>query len=312
MRIFILPALLAITQLASASGRAAELKPRTIEAFDRYVRLTEARMAEELRPGGSFFWADRIPQAESDALRARLRSGEIIVEQLETHDGAERVKAPNGLIHHWVALAFLPGATLPETLALLQDYDHHAAIYKPDVLRSKVLSSDGNHFKIYLRLYRKTIVTAVFNAEFDVDYARLDSTRATSRSSSTRIAEVEHPGASDEREKPVGNDRGFLWRLNSYWRFEERDGGVYVQLESIALSRSVPAIVAWFVNPLLKSIPRDYLSRLITSTRTALANGRARAGVALPAGIASAPLSSRLFASCERKVRNPRRILCDS
>jgi len=152
----------------------------------------------------------------------------------------------------------------------MQDYDHHEGIYKPDVLRSRLLVADGNYFKVYLRLHQKAIITAVFNAEFDVSYFPLDENRAHSRSYSMRIAEVEDADQSDEREKPIGKDRGFLWRLYSYWRFQEKDDGVYIQLESMALSRSVPVLLAWAVNPLLKSIPREYLSRLLTSTRVAL------------------------------------------
>jgi hypothetical protein len=179
---------------------------------------------------------------------------------------------PNGLIHHWIALGFIPNTTLQQVLALLQDYDHHEVIYKPDVLRSKLLITEGNRFKVYMRLHQKAVITAVFNAEFNVSYFPLDENRVYRRSYSTRIAEVENPDRSNEREKPIGKDRGFLWRLYSYWRFQEKDGGVYVQLESVALSRRVPALLAWVVNPLLKSIPREYLSRLLTSTRLAITN----------------------------------------
>ncbi len=40
-----------------------------------------------------------------------------------------------------------------------------------------------------------------------------------------------------KREKPEGKDRGFLWRLNSYWRYQQVDGGVLVECESLTLSR---------------------------------------------------------------------------
>jgi len=272
MRKVMLAGFLAFAYVLPESAGGAELKQETTEAFNQYVRVTEDRMAEELRDARTFLWVDGFQEPQRDKLYTQLRHGEIVIERLETLEKEKRLRVPNGLIHHWVAVSFVPGVTLKQVLALLQDYDHHEAIYKPDVLRSRLLNADGNCFKIYLRLHQKAILTAVFNAEFDVSYFPLDENRTHSRSYSTRIAELENPDRSNEREKPIGKDRGFLWRLNSYWRFQEKDGGVYVQLESVALSRSVPALLAWVVNPLLKSIPREYLSRLLTSTRVALTN----------------------------------------
>ncbi len=268
MRRAVLAMLFGLSCFSFRPAHAAELKQETVEAFGRYVQAAEARMDEDLR-GNRFLWIDRFAASHRENHYAQLRHGKVLVERVELPE-LEKIKISHGLVHHWVAMCFIPGGTVSQTVALLQDYDHHQDIYKPDVVRSKLLSANGNDFKVYLRLYRKAIVTAIFNAEFDVRYVPLDPSRWYSQSYSTRIAEVENAGKPDEREKPVGRDRGFLWRLNSYWRFEEKDGGVYVQLESIALSRSVPALIAWFVNPLLRSVPRDYLSRLLTATRDAL------------------------------------------
>jgi hypothetical protein len=284
MRRAVLAMLFGLSCCSLPPAHAAQLKQETVEAFGRYVQVAEARMDQDLR-SDQFLWIDRFAASHRESHYAQLRQGKILVERVELPE-VEKIKIPHGLVHHWVALCFIPGGTVSQTLVLLQDYDHHQDIYKPDVVRSKLLSNNGNDFKVYLRLYRKAIVTAIFNVEFDVRYFPLDPARAYSQSYSTRIAEVQNAGRPDEREKPVGNDRGFLWRLNSYWRFEEKDGGVYVQLESIALSRSVPAVFAWFVNPLLRSIPRNYLSRLLTATRDALekksASPRAAAGSLQP------------------------------
>lgn len=279
MRKVMFAGFLAFAYVLPESAGAAELKQETTEAFNQYVRVTENRMAQGLRDGGTFLWLDGFPEPQRGSRYAHLRQGEIIIERLETLERDRPIKVPDGLIHHWIALSFVPGVNLQQVLALLQDYDHHQAIYKPDVLRSRLLNADGNCFKVCLRLHQKAIITAVFNAEFEVTYFPVDESRTYSRSYSTRISELENPDRSDEREKPIGEDRGFLWRLNSYWRFQERDGGVYVQLESIALSRSVPALLAWVVNPLLKSVPREYLSRLLTSTRVALTNKSAAASL---------------------------------
>jgi hypothetical protein len=274
MRPLISTLCLALSCFAAEPLAAVELKQETSKAFGRYIVLTEERMARSLRDGDSFYSMDGKPELQREALRIRLRQGEIIIDQMETLDGERTIKMPGGLVHHWIALGFIPGVNLNQALALLQDYEQYPVIYQPDVKRSKLLSTDGTHFNIYLRLYQKTIVTAIFNAEFEVTYFRVDERRANSRSYSKRIAEVENPDQPEERERPVGNDRGFLWRLYSYWRLEERDGGVYVELESVGLSRSVPVFFAWFVNPLLKSLPKSYLSRVLNSTRTALTKSR--------------------------------------
>ena len=262
--------LLALTCFAAETLEAAELKQETSNAFSRYIVLTEERMARSLHDGDSFYSMSGKPELQREALRIRLRQGEIVIDQMETLDGERTITVPGGLVHHWIALGFIPGINLNQALAFLQDYEQYSVVYQPDVKRSKLLSTDGTHFNIYLRLYQKTIVTAVFNAEFEVTYFRVDERRAHSRSYSRRIAEVENPDLPKERERPVGNDRGYLWRLYSYWRLEEKDGGIYVELESVGLSRSVPVFFAWLVNPLLKSLPKGYLSRVLNSTRTAL------------------------------------------
>ena len=252
-----------------------ELSPKTADAFNRYVRLTEIRMEGEWDNPAAFLWLDHQPEQRRKAFYALLRKGAIVVQRVETLDDGKRIRISDGLVHHWIALMFVPGVTLQEAVDFQQDYAHHQDIYKPDVQSFKLLSHEGNDYKVYTRLYRKAIVTAAYNANFDIRYFPVDSAREYSRSYSTRIAEVQDAGEATERELPVGNDRGFLWRLNSYWTFEEKDGGVYIQLESIALSRGVPAFFAWLVNPYLKSIPRDYLTHLLAVTRTALVDSKA-------------------------------------
>ena len=132
---------------------------------------------------------------------------------------------PNGLVHHWVGAVFVPGATVDQAVALLRDYDQHARIYRPTVERSKVLARSGDTFKVYLRFVMKKVITVVVNSEHEARFTRDGPDRARSRIVSTRIAEVEEPGTATEREKPVGRDGGYLWRLNSYWRFLQRDDG---------------------------------------------------------------------------------------
>ena len=260
----------AVASLLPGSACAAELAPRTIEAFDHYVRLSEARMEEELRRGEPYFYVDAFPDARWQSSYAQLRQGRILIERRETEEGGRPVWVPEGLVHHWVGIVFIPGATLRQALAVVQDYDNHWKIYAPDIRRSKLIRHEGDDFRIYVQFFKKSLHTVVLNAEFAVRYFPLDSTRVYSRSHSIRIAEVENPDRPDEHENPVGKGRGYLWRLHSYWRFQQKDGGVYVQVEYIALSRSVPAGFGWLLNPLIRRISGESLYRLLDATRAAV------------------------------------------
>jgi hypothetical protein len=209
-----------------------------------------------------------------DEAYQQLRQGHIYIQRLHSREDDREIPIPGGIIHHWSGVIFIPGATLGEVFAVLQDYDRHQDIYKPDVRRSKLVERDGNQAKIYLQLFNKSIVTVVLNADFDVADTDFGPTRRQTVSRSTRIAEVVSPGNPNEHERPVGHDHGYMWRLDSYWRVEEKDGGVYVQNESVALTRTVPAILAWLVNPLLESIPRGILIHLLQDTRNAVMKTR--------------------------------------
>jgi hypothetical protein len=176
------------------------------------------------------------------------------------------------MIHHWIGTVFIPGATLAQTLALEEDYDHHQDYFRPDVMRSKILYHDGNDFTIELRLYKKKVITTVLDTEHEVHYTLVDSTHAWSRSRTTRIQEVDNAGEKDERLEPVGHDRGFLWRMNTYWRFEERDGGTYVECQSISLTRDIPTGLGWMIGPYVTSVPRESLTFTLATTRSAVLN----------------------------------------
>jgi hypothetical protein len=252
----------------SRTVSAAELKPATAAVFDHYVQLTEQRMATDLP--GRFLRMDGLPADRRDAGYIRLRAGEVITEQLQTFENSSPILVPSGMIHHWCGVAFVKGTTLKKTLAFLQDYDHQERYYAPDVQRSKLLRRNGDDFKIFLRLRKHKVVTVILNTEYDVRYTTLDPSRSTSRALSTRITEVENTDEPDGAEKPVGKDSGYLWRLYSYWHFYERDGGVYIQLEAISLTRGIPTGFGWLVRPFVTSIPQESLTFTLTHTRDAL------------------------------------------
>jgi hypothetical protein len=249
----------------------AELKPATVEAFDRYVMATEARIDAEMQRPDDFLYVEGLPEPRRAQAMAALKSGQVYMERLKTRDSSgHEIEAPDGLIHHWMGAVFIPGATLRQTLKLVQDYDRHQDIYLPEVVRSKLLEHHGNDFKIFYRLRKKKVITVTLDTDHDVHYFQIDATHVYSRSYTTRIQEVANADKPGEFEKPVGKDGGFLWRLDSYWRFEEKDGGVYVECESVSLTRDIPWIVSPIVKPFVTDIPKESLQMTMGSTRRAL------------------------------------------
>ena len=265
-----LPALLFFLATSGfAAAEPSQLKHETRQAFERYVQLTEARNAAELLRGTGLFWVDSLPEAQRKDAYEALRRGEVKLQRVHTQDNGAPVKCPGGLIHHWVGLAFLPGAKVDDVLRVLQDYDHHSSYFAPDVERSRILSREGDHFRVYLRFRRHKVITAVLNTEHDVHYYRDAPNRAHSRSSAIRIAEVEDAGKSDEHEKPPGQDNGFLWGMETWWRMEESDGGVYLQSEVVSLTRDIPTGLGWMIGPFVNGIPRETLTFTLVAARKA-------------------------------------------
>ena len=253
--------------LMACPAAAADLEPRTVAAFDRYVAVTEAQAAA----AGQFLAVDALAANERQAALARLRRGELVIDRPQTTQGGTPIDIPSGLVHHWRGTAFIPGATVAQAVALLQDYDRHAQIYSPNVARSRTLSKDGDVYRVYLRFFMKKVITVVVNSEHEARFSSSAPDRAQSRIHSLRIAEVEDPDTPREREMPVGRDGGYLWRLNTYWRFLDRDGGTYIQCEAISLTRAIPTGLGWLVGPFVTSIPRESLAFTLETTRQVLA-----------------------------------------
>ena len=243
---------------------------KTAEAFAEYVRATEARNESELKRGEGLLWIDDLPEAQRKRDYAELARGETLIERRNAFERGREFACPGGLIHHWEGVIFVPGARLEDVLRVLQDYDHHAEYYAPDVVESKTKSHEGEHFKVYLRFRRQKVITAVLNTEHEITYFRDSETRAHSRSSATHIAEVENPGKKNEREKSRDEDNGFLWSMETWWRMEEKDGGVYVQSEAVSLTRDIPFGLGWMIGPFITSIPKETLTFTLEATRKAV------------------------------------------
>src|ERR1700694_2630527 len=272
-------AALALQQMSAPGAQAGEpalpkLKTETQGAFDRSLKLAEARNEGELKRGTDLLWVDGLPDEQRAETYAALKRGEVKMQKLEILDSGKPITCPGGMIHHWTGVVFIPGAKLEDVLDVLEDYDRHSVYYAPDVEQSKIESREGDHFRVFLRFRRHKVITVVLNTEHEVQYFRDAPRRAHSRSSAVRIAEVVNAGKSDEREKTPGNDDGFMWRMETWWRMEERDGGVYVQSEVASLTRDIPTGLGWLIAPFVTSIPKESLSFTLGATRSAVVESK--------------------------------------
>lgn len=266
-----LPLHQAIVFVARAGEPAAlKLKTDTQGAFERYVKLAEARNEAELRRGPGPLWVERLPEEQRVEAYAALKRGEVKLQKLDLRENDKPILCPGGLIHHWTGLVFIPGAKLEDVLNVLQDYDRHSVYYSPDVERSKIELREGDHFRVFLRFRRHKVITVVLDTEHEVQYFHDAPGKAHSRSSAVRIAQVENPGKSDEREKTPGDDDGFMWRMETWWRMEEREGGVYVQSEVASLTRDIPTGLGWMIGPFVTAIPKETLTFTLEATRRAV------------------------------------------
>jgi hypothetical protein len=130
-----------------------------------------------------------------------------------------------------------------------------------------VLARGPDWTKIYLKLQRKKFVTVVYNTEHLVRYRRQSPVHASSMSTATKIAELADAGTPAERELTPGDDRGFLWRLNAYWRYEQVPGGVIAECESISLSRDIPMGLGYLVMPMVRSAASESMDRTLATLR---------------------------------------------
>ncbi len=255
---------------AAVTVAAADLTPAISAAFDRYARLTEQRINAEVGGNSAFLWIDSLANNRADVLPG-LRQGGVIIERLQTRDGAKEISVPDGLIHHWVGTVFVPNIGVKDAVALMQDYDRHSTYFAPAIARSKLLQRDGNRFRVALRFHVKKIIAVTMDTENDAEFFHPAADRAHSRIRSTRVSEIADAGTPQERAKPAGEENGFMWNLNTYWRFLERDGGTYIQCESITLTRDVPFALAWIIRPIVTQMPKESLTFTLAKARAALA-----------------------------------------
>jgi hypothetical protein len=248
--------------MTAQSAKAVQLNPRTLETFDVYIDGAEMEMEQTLHGNGPFLWSQQTPERAKE-----VRRGKVVA---QFWSGRGPIKVPRGLIHDWIAAAFISDSTIQEIFAVIQDYDNHKNIYKPEVVDSKLVRQEDHDFRIYLRLLKKKIITVVLDTDHEVHYRPVDRIRWVCRSHTTRIAEVENAGSHDERVLQPDTGYGFLWRLYSYWRFEERGAGVIVECRAISLTRDVPLGLGWAIEPIIQKLPKESLINTLEATRQAL------------------------------------------
>ena len=242
---------------------AADLNQETLHAWNEYIQGVQSQMDQRSAGAAPFFWIDEAP-----GRRERVRLGEILVEPSSKESP---VKIPRGLIHNWLGAVFIPNATLSSVFALLNDYGHYDRIYNPVVVDGKLLNVSGAMRQFSLVLAEKApFVTAAIVSEYTSQSVRLDKHRWYTITYSTRIQQIDKYGQPGAHELPPDQGTGYIWRLYSIQRFEEGDGGVYSELETIALSRSIPFEIQWFVKPILQHLPREAMTATLQKTRDAV------------------------------------------
>jgi len=215
--------------------------------------------------------ADRSMQARAAASTPPIRLNGAQAPVIQAWDKNNPREVPDALIHDWVGAVFVPGAKVADAVAVLQDVPRYPQIYSGDILTAKLMSREGNRLHVLFRVVKKSVFTVVLETEYDVDYRRISDTRTQVWSRSTRIAEVEDQGKADERVMPPDVGWGFLWRLNTYWHLEERDGGLLMECRAVSLTRDIPIGVGFIAKPFVTSLPREALTGTLEKTRAAVA-----------------------------------------
>ena len=267
--------------LTSAGPVFAGPPAETAEAWDRYVALTERRINAQLADGRRFLTMDF--ESTRGAARRKLESGNLLIEQAGPEGTlAGSFEVPGGMIHHWRGYVFVAGGRLDTLMANVSDPTGPGSIQQADVLETRVLSRHADGLRLFLKLQRHSLVSVAYNTEHDVRYQRYSRTRASSRSRATRIAELDDVGLPSERERGRNEERGFLWRMNSYWRYEAVPAGVIVELESLTLSRGLPWGMRSAIRPLIERVARESIERTLVTidqrARLATSRGERRSG----------------------------------
>jgi len=251
-------------------GLAAEPSSAALAAFNNYIETVEGRIGRQHAGAKGFL----VPVAgESEA---GLGRGELVLEKVAAGGGGE---LPGATIYHWRGTAFAKGAKAADFERLMRDFDGYGRYFAPQVVAAKTLGHEGDHYQASMRVRQKHVITVVMDTSYDVQFGRLDAAHGWSISRSTRIAEIGGAGTSEEHALTASEEHGFLWRLDTYWSYEERDGGLAMQIESVSLTRSIPLGLGWAIGPFVESVPRESLEFTLRSVCDAVRRQGHRSGL---------------------------------
>jgi hypothetical protein len=227
---------LALLLGAISSLPAAELKPETSAAFDRYVKITEDGYAKQ-QDFENFLLLDH----HSDE-KTLVWLQQSIVKPMQTLDQGKQIEVPGGVIQHWLGATYLENADADHVRGLLMNLAAWKGFFKDQIIDSRVNNHDGEDYDFYLRFYKKQFSTVVLNVHEMGKYKLIDPMKWTFASHSIHIGEAEHPKNAKnlEVERPPEEMAGYLWNLNMYWRVQQADNGCYVELEVITLANEEP------------------------------------------------------------------------
>jgi hypothetical protein len=241
-----------VASVASVQAGAADLKPASVAAYDQHAAA-----------------ATRDFVARAQKLAAGRRCDGVMGARAGSGDGILTV--PDGLIHHWVGTAFVKGATLRQVSAVARDYPSYAKVYE-SVRSAKVISQQGDDYEVLIRLKEGVgSITAVLDIRSTVKYHRPSGSGAiVATSQSQEIRQIENEGRPNERTLPAGRDDGYLWRAHTFTYFVEEEGGVFIVMETLGLSRRFPFGTAWIVEPIARRLGRKSVEGSLGEFLTAI------------------------------------------
>jgi len=252
-------------------AQSAELSPETLQAWQQYAQSADATMQLRLRPGRKFLWIDETP---TRALI--LKSGRILVEPSQ---GRGSILVPKGMIHHWIGAAFVPNAKLDDVLAVVRDYERYGEYYRPPVIGAKLIEKSIERTRYSVQTLKKVMfVTSAMEVGYESRLVRLpEGRRCYITTRSTRIQDIQNYGQPDQKALAPDHGNGYVWRLASIERYEEREGGVYLEVEAMGLSRQSPAGLRLVVKSVAAKLSRDSMVASLEQTRAAVVCSRAAA-----------------------------------